>query len=209
MRTAQREAFGIGRDEIWLVFVGRLTAEKGADVLLRALAAQVGASGLLIVGDGPQHSWLENQVLATSIPVRFCGYQQDVTPFLAMADVFVQPSRSEGLPFAALEAMAHGLPVVASRVGGLPGAVGDAGLLVPSEDPSALAGAMRTMCGDADLRRNLGEAGRRRVAHEFDQTRMIATLEATYEEAAQGVVPATAMPASPPPPAAAGARPRS
>jgi glycosyltransferase involved in cell wall biosynthesis len=209
VRATQREAYGIGHDEVWLAFVGRLTAEKGADVLLRALAAHVGASGLLIVGDGPQHGWLESQVAAASIPVRFCGYQQDVTPFLAMADVFVQPSRSEGLPFAALEAMAHGLPVVASRVGGLPGAVDGAGLLVPSEDPTALATALRTMCADADLRRRLGEAGRRRVAQEYDQGRMIATLEATYDEATRGFLPVTAAAAGTPPTAPAGARPRS
>jgi glycosyltransferase involved in cell wall biosynthesis len=209
VRVAQRQAYGIPPDETWLVFVGRLTPEKGADVLVRALAAQVGANGLLIVGDGPQHGWLESQVAGATIPVRFCGYQQDVTPFLAMADVFVQPSRSEGLPFAALEAMAHGLPVVASRVGGLPGAVDGAGLLVPAEDPTALATAMRTVCEDAALRRSLGEAGRRRVAREFDQGRMIATLEATYEEACRGVRPAAPAPAIAQPTAAAGGRPRS
>jgi glycosyltransferase involved in cell wall biosynthesis len=183
VRTAQRRALGIGDAETWLVFVGRLTSEKGADVLLRALERNAGADGLLVVGDGPERAALTRLAERSTIPVRFCGYQEDVSPFLAMADVFVQPSRSEGLPFAALEAMAHGLPIVATRVGGLPGAVDGGGLLVPSEDPVALRAALATLCGDADLRARLAATGRERVAREFGEAAMLAALEATYDEA--------------------------
>jgi glycosyltransferase involved in cell wall biosynthesis len=208
-RAAGRAALGIGPDEVWLVFVGRLTSEKGADVLLRALAAPVGAQGLLVVGDGADRARLEALALATSVPVRFCGYQDDVSPLLAMADVFVQPSRSEGLPFAALEAMAHGLPVVASRVGGLPGAVDGAGVLVPPDDPPALQAALRSVCLDAATRRERGMAGRRRVAQKFDQGRMIAALESTYDEACRASRSEATGGSERPMAAAAGARPRS
>jgi glycosyltransferase involved in cell wall biosynthesis len=207
-RAAERAAFGIGPDETWLVFVGRLTSEKGADVLLRALEAPVGADGVLVVGDGADRATLEARALATSVPVRFCGYQDDVTPFLAMADVFVQPSRSEGLPFAALEAMAHGLPVVASRVGGLPGAVDGAGVLVPPDDPAALRTALRAVCDDVALRGRLGRVGRTRVARRFDQNAMIAALESTYDAACRRPAAPAAEPATRRMAAAGAARPR-
>jgi glycosyltransferase involved in cell wall biosynthesis len=186
VRAEQRAALGIGASDVWLLFVGRLTREKGADVLLHALEAGVGASGLLIVGDGRERAALAEQARRASLPVRFCGYQAEVSPFLAAADVFVQPSRSEGLPFAALEAMAHGLPVVASRVGGLPREIDGGGLLVPPEEPSALRDALRTACRDAEARRTMGEAGRRRAVREFGEPAMLAALEATYDEASRG-----------------------
>src|SRR4029077_8328140 len=88
-----------------------------ADVLVAAAEAGTGADGVLVVGEGPDRPGLEARARQGHLPVRFVGYQADVSPFLAAADVFVQPSRSEGLPFAALEAMAHGLPVGAAGVG--------------------------------------------------------------------------------------------
>jgi glycosyltransferase involved in cell wall biosynthesis len=116
--------------------------------------------------------------------VRFCGYQDDVSPFLAAADVFVQPSRSEGLPFAVLEAMAHGVPVVCARVGGMPGVVDGCGVLVPPEDPAALADALRDLVHDPAGRHRLGAAGRARVARDFGDGAMLAGVERAYEAAA-------------------------
>src|SRR5262249_23014787 len=95
LRARQRALLRIPPSERWLVFVGRLTREKGLDVLLRALSTEVGADGLLVVGDGAERAGLEAEAGRAAIPVRFCGYQEDVSPFLAAADVFVQPSRSE------------------------------------------------------------------------------------------------------------------
>ena len=73
----------MGPNEIWLGFVGRLTAEKGVDVLLRALVANPGPDGLLVVGDGPDRPALEATARRGRVPVRFCGFQDDVSPLLA------------------------------------------------------------------------------------------------------------------------------
>src|SRR4029077_564495 len=93
-------------------------------------------------GEGADRAGPEAAAATSRIPVRFCGYREDVSPFLAAADLFVQPSRSEGLPFSVLDAMAHGLPAGGSDVGGVKGAVETCGRLVPAEDPQALVGAM-------------------------------------------------------------------
>jgi len=181
-RRRARASLEVPDDETWAVFVGRLTHEKGLDVLLRALEAPVGLGGLLVVGDGPERKALEALATRATLPVRFCGYHEDVSGFLAAADVFVQPSRSEGLPFSLLEAMAHGLPVVCSDVGGMRAAVGDGGRVVPADDPLTLAACLRRTVCDGDMRRALGEAARSRAAREFGVGGMMEALHEAYEE---------------------------
>jgi glycosyltransferase involved in cell wall biosynthesis len=183
-RATLRGRLGIGPDELWLVFVGRLTREKGLDVLIDALAGRVGAHGLLVVGDGPLRPALEAQAAAARVPVRFVGYRHDVSPWLAAGDVAVQPSRSEGLPFAVLEAMAHGLPVVGSRVGGLAGVL-EEDVAVPPEDPPALAAVLRRMVRDPGLRAALAAAARARVERDFHVSTMMRALQGAYAEAAE------------------------
>ena len=182
-RARARAAYGMSPGEVWLLFVGRLTDEKGLDVLLRGLETDPVAHGLLVVGDGPERARLEAAASRARIPVRFCGYQEDVSHFLAAADVFVQPSRSEGLPFTVLEAMAHRLPVVCSRVGGIESAVAGCGRVVAPDDPVQLAACLQDMSRDARLRRALGDAGRARVAREFSTTAMLSALHDAYDEA--------------------------
>jgi len=182
-REETRTALGLSSDGCWLVFVGRLTGEKGLDVLVRALAAGVPADGLLVVGDGPERPRLEAEARRSRLNVRFCGYQEDVSRFLAAADLFVQPSRSEGLPFTVLEAMAHGLPVVGSGVGGVAAAVDGCGRLVPPDRPVELAAALAELAADADLRATLGEAARARVAQRFGVASMVAGIHDVYAEA--------------------------
>jgi glycosyltransferase involved in cell wall biosynthesis len=182
-RERMRATLGISQREIWLAFVGRLTSEKGLDALLRALRADLAVDGLLVVGDGPERASLEAEAAAATIPVRFCGYQEDVSPFLAAADVFVQPSRSEGLPFSVLEAMAHGLPVVCSDVGGIRSTVESCGRLVPPDAPAPLLAALRELVRHAEVRLALGEAARARVAKEFGVAAMLSEIHAAYEDA--------------------------
>ena len=152
--------------------VGRLAEPKDALTLVRALAA-VPAHGFsaLLVGDGPDRPAVEAEVRRFGLQdVTLAGTRDDVPELLARADVFVLSSRSEGAPLSILEAMAAGLPVVSSRVGGVPELVVDGvtGLLVPPGDPAAMAAALGRLLEDADLRRRLGAAGRERALRCFD-----------------------------------------
>jgi glycosyltransferase involved in cell wall biosynthesis len=165
--------------------VGRLDPVKGHDVLLHAFARvlpDVPPARLVIVGAGGFRGTLERLASALGIAARvtFAGElpAADVRAQMAGARVFVLPSRSEGLPLAPLEAMAAGLPVVATRVGGVPEAIAPgSGVLVPAEDPAALAGALREVL----VHRGLGDdlAARGRVqARRFD----VAVAHAAYDE---------------------------
>jgi glycosyltransferase involved in cell wall biosynthesis len=115
--------------------------------------------------------------------VHLLGEVRDVPGLLGRAGVFVQPSRSEGISLTLLEAMARGLPVIATRVGGNSEVVEDGvnGFLVASEDPPALAAAVLALRADPDRARELGLAGRRRVEETFDVRRMVADYERLYQ----------------------------
>jgi glycosyltransferase involved in cell wall biosynthesis len=159
-----------------VVAVGRLAGPKDALTLVRALSAVPGrAFTALVVGDGPDRPSVEAEVrrLGLQDAVTLAGTREDVPALLARADVFALSSRSEGAPLSILEAMAVGLPVVASRVGGVPELVvdGETGLLVPPGDPAAMADALGRLLADAGLRRRLGAAGRARAQRCFDVRR--------------------------------------
>jgi glycosyltransferase involved in cell wall biosynthesis len=156
-----------------VVAVGRLKAPKDFFTFVRALARLPhGSCEALIVGDGPDREELEAEIEALGLTeeVRLAGERRDVPELLAAADVFVLSSASEGMPVSVLEAMAAGLPVVASGVGGVPELVADdeTGILVEPGEPDALAGALLRLVRDPDLRRRLGGAGRARVEEQFD-----------------------------------------
>jgi glycosyltransferase involved in cell wall biosynthesis len=164
-RAAVRARLGIPADAFVIVAVGRLVAVKGFDVAVRALSrlrAAVPSATLLLVGDGPERHALEAQARAEGVAaaVRTTGVVDDVLPFLAGADVLAAPSRNEGMGRSIVEAMALGLPVVATRVGGIPDVVGEGetGRLVPVEDAAALATALIELASDPPLRAKLGDA---------------------------------------------------
>ena len=167
------------------VFVGRLTTQKGVDLLLRAWAELTELRELILVGDGAERASLE--ALASQLKldhVTFIGSTNDVRTYLQQADFFVLPSRAEGIPNAMLEAMACGLPVVASRVGGIPDVVqhGESGLLVPPEDVPALAGAISRLLADSDLRRRMGQKARQRVQNDYSLEAVTARHLTLYRE---------------------------
>lgn len=175
-----------------LVFLGHLEAGKGCYDLLRAMRTIVAAvpqARLLLCGDGQRD---KAHALAASLglqaSVDFPGWvdAERRAALLDMATVFVLPSHAEGLPMSLLEAMAHGVPVVATAVGGIPEAVRDGleGVLVAPRHTAALAGAVLGLLADPDARMRMGAAARERVRSEFSSTRMIVTLEDLYEKLA-------------------------
>jgi len=168
--------------------VGRLTAYKGFEYLVRAMA-EVDAR-LLIVGEGPRRRTLERLVSTLRLHdrVALLGAIPDVAPFYEACDVFVLPStsRNEAFGLVQLEAMAAGKPVVNTAIGSgvayacPPGLCGQA---VPPADPAALAGAIRQLLADSELRRTLGAAGRARVAAKFSASEMVRRTLDIYQQA--------------------------
>ena len=185
-RERTRTAEGLAPDALLLLSLANLFERKGLDVLLRALARLPERPWLWIAGDGPERGALERLAgdLGVSPHVRFLGARNDAADLLAACDVFVLPSRLEGLGVAALEAMAAARPVVASRVGGLAEAVveGRTGLLVAPDDPPALAAALERVLEDAELRAALGAAGPGRLAEGFLAEQMVESYESLYRE---------------------------
>ncbi len=170
------------------VAVARLSAEKDFPTLLRAIALaipRVPTLQLKIVGDGPERAALEDltESLDLRCHVEFLGERHDVPRLLTEAGFFVTSSLTEGISLTLLEAMAVGLPVVATRVGGNPEIVvdGETGRLAPARNPQALADAIVAMCEARSQWPALGRAGCERVAMHFDIRRMARDYEDLYQ----------------------------
>lgn len=187
-----RAAFGIAADALVAGVVGRLSPEKGHIHFLRALArarqTEPRLVGLL-AGDGPGADMLrrEADMLGLAHAVTFAGHVSRVAHVYRALDVAVLPSLSEGMPNAALEAMLHGLPVVASHVGGVPEVVrdGETGLLVPPGDETQLAAALVALCADVERRKALGARGRERVLGHFAPHQRAERILGLYHELLQ------------------------
>ncbi len=192
-RKELRRQWRIGPREVLLAFVGRLDHQKGIDRLLGAVS-HLGARGehvnLVVAGDGPKRDLVENFIRHGEGGrfARLLGFVEDVRGVLSAADVFVMPSRWEGFGLAAAEAMAAGLPVIATKVPGLREVVvdGQTGVLVAPDDVQTLAEAILQLVGDRRERRRLGEAGRARVAEQFAIASNVAAHERLYAEVAAG-----------------------
>jgi glycosyltransferase involved in cell wall biosynthesis len=170
-----------------IVAVANLRPEKGHDVLLGAATDVLDSfpdSVFELVGDGQERGRLEAAAAALGISqsISFSGHCDDVTARLDAADIFVLPSRSEAFPNALLEAMTAGLPVVASRVGGVLEVVrdGETGLLVPPDDPGALGATLRRLIADPALAGRLGAAAHADVSARYSFDRMVAGFDSLY-----------------------------
>ncbi len=186
-RRAIRRELGIPDDAFAVGTVGRLWPEKGHAYLISSLASVLGESfHLVITGEGPERDNLTRQVAELARPgsVHLTGNRRDVPKVLAALDVFVLTSKSEGLPLVIPEAMAAGLPVVATRVGGIPQVVeeGVTGFMVAYGDEDALRGRLVALDGDRQLAGRLGTMGRERSLDRYSSRRMVADYLALYRQ---------------------------
>ncbi len=191
-RAAGRAELGFGSDDVLFVCVARFAPQKAHDVLLRALRAareEVPEARLLLVGDDPfGDGRVRAEALARELGlgdvVCFAGIRRDVPRLLALSDVFVMSSLWEGLGLVFLEAMATGLPVLATRVSAVPEVIQDGrtGRLAAPGDAASLAAGIVALATDPEARRELGRAGHARVIEEFGIDRMVDETLAIYGE---------------------------
>jgi glycosyltransferase involved in cell wall biosynthesis len=187
-RRAARQAFGWDNDHFVVGAVARLERIKGLDYLIEAaqtVAEAIPQVRFLVVGDGPQREALLSRVRHLELGGRciFTGLRSDVPQILPAFDLFVLPSLSEALGIAAIEALASGVPVVASRVGGVPEVVihGETGLLVPPGDATQLAEAILYMAANLAEAKQWAERGQKRVRRMFDVNKLADAQAGLYQ----------------------------
>lgn len=186
---ALRASVGAGPDDCLVAFVGRISKEKGGDVLLRALAGAAPGVRVVFIGDGPQEA--EWQALADTLGLdrraSFVGYRANVTEWMAAADAVAVPSLwYEAFGRVVVEAMQQGTPVIASRIGGMAELFEDGrhGLYVPAGEVEALRSALDTLAAAPARRRAMGEAGRTWVSERYSLERVERDYGALYSRLA-------------------------
>jgi glycosyltransferase involved in cell wall biosynthesis len=188
-RAETRRTMGVPEARFVVGWIGRMTGVKRTDVVLKGFRAlrDNGVDAILcMVGDGPDRAAVEQLAGELGI-VRDClfaGYQEDVGPFFAAFDVFVLPSGNEGTPVTAIEALATGCPVVATRVGGVPDVVDDGvdGFLVAPGAVQELAARLAELARDPELRVRMGAAGRERMRTRYAVDRLVDDVDRLYRE---------------------------
>jgi glycosyltransferase involved in cell wall biosynthesis len=191
-----RRLYGIPEDAFVVGWVGRMTGVKDTNAVLEIVRAtrERGAPAVLcMVGDGPDRERLEQVAhdLGIARATYFVGYQEAVAGYYRLFDAFLLPSVNEGTPVSAIEALASGTPVVATRVGGVPDVVTDGvdGFLVEPGDLDAAAERLVELARDPELRARMGEAGRANVRERYSVERLVDDVDRLYREllAAKGI----------------------
>ncbi|MDP1853766.1 MAG: GT4 family glycosyltransferase PelF [Candidatus Omnitrophota bacterium] len=185
----KRESLGISNDEKVIAIIGRLVPQKGHRYFLRALK-KLTACGLnvkgLIIGSGELEAELKEYSASLGLngKVLFMGLRKDVDTILPIVDILALPSLREGMPIAALEAMACGIPVVATDVGGNREVITDGvtGYIVPPEDDALLAEKIKILIEDRALANSFADAGRKRIRESFSNSQMLKASEGLYTE---------------------------
>jgi len=187
---AVRERLGLAADDLVASMVTVLRRGKGHDAAIAAvaeLAERFPRLRLVIAGDGPDRAEIERLAEPLGARVVLAGHIDDVMALLDATDVLLHPTRVDAFPTALLEAMAAGVPIVATAVGGIPEIIesGTSGVLIaPPPRPRAIADALGSLLGDERLRRRLGERGRERFAREFTAEAWATRMRSVYETAA-------------------------
>jgi glycosyltransferase involved in cell wall biosynthesis len=195
-RLESRRYLGIPADRFAVGWIGRMTAVKRTDDVLVAFK-RLRDNGidacLCMVGDGPDRTQLERRAheLGVVRDTLFLGYQEDVAPYYAAFDALVLPSGNEGTPVSAIEALAAGRPVVATRVGGVPDVVrdGEDGFLVETGATDELADRLERLARDPELRERMGEQGRARVLPRYAVHRLVDDVDRLYRSLLQAAGP--------------------
>jgi sugar transferase (PEP-CTERM/EpsH1 system associated) len=189
----KRKEFGLKKEDIIIGSAARFDPVKNIDALVRAFARLpegiLEKCKLLLLGDGPELSCVQNTAkdLGVKEKVLFAGMRSDIPQCLSLVDIYVQPSKFEGVPNAVLEAMAAGLPVIATKVGGVPEIIEDGrtGILVAVDDKRSLTQSIEFLIENSDKRREMGSLGRKRVTSLFSIEKMVSEYEKLYEEIMQ------------------------
>jgi len=186
-RAAARQTLGITPDSLVAGWVGRLSREKGADVMLDALAASDSRWRLSIIGEGDEFDELrqKSETLGISNRISWHGLVVNAGSLLTAFDAFVLSSRTEGTPITLLEAMNAGVPIVATRVGGVPDVVSASeALLVPSENPGMIAHALSKIVREPSAAIERSMRARQRLLQSFSPVTWLDSIDAVYEAAA-------------------------
>lgn len=188
-RERVRRELGLSKNEILVTSVGRLSRQKGHSYLVDAIAGINNPAGIkcVILGTGPEKASLEARINAKGLEgkVILAGEKDYIKPWLCASDIFVLPSLWEGIPIALLEAMAVGLPCVASSVDGIQEVIenGKSGILCPPADSNALANALIRLTEDVPLRNNISLAAKKVIRDDFSTKAMIRKYEEIYRSA--------------------------
>jgi len=187
IRARIRQLLYMEETELLVGYIGRLSPEKGVSFLIEAASLLRGMGvhfRLLIIGDGPQKADLDRLVKDRGLEGRvvFAGFQSDVLSWLPALDVFVLPSLTEGTPMALLEAMAYGIPPVATAVGGVPHVLSSDhnGILVSSGNAEALTDAIARLCEDPSLRERLALNARETIRKQYSIHEWIRKIETEF-----------------------------
>ena len=188
-RRSARGLLGFGDDVRLVGTVGSLTPKKDQATLIHALARSASAARLVVIGDGPLRKELPDLAarLGVAERVSFLGVRDDVQRLLPALDLFVLPSRHEGLGLALLEAMSAGICCIGTNVGGIPEVIrdGQTGILVPAGDPATMATAIDTLLNDPERCRELAEAAKATISS-FSIARAMAKVAEIYDQLQRG-----------------------
>jgi glycosyltransferase involved in cell wall biosynthesis len=203
-RWEWRAREGFSESDVLFVCVARFAPQKNHELLLKAFAAGPAAdrrAHLVLIGDGALQKRLESQAesLGLSRQIHFLGLRTDIPDVLSAMDVFVLSSDFEGNPLCVMEAMASGLPVVSTAVGGVPALLesGKQGLLVPAGDSQSLSKSMTLLLQNHEARNSWGRAAARRAKEQFDVSNMVRAYEEVYEQILEGDHPLKAQTSCP------------
>jgi glycosyltransferase involved in cell wall biosynthesis len=184
-----RRQFGIPAKRFVVGWVGRMTGIKRVPDVLAAFKrlVELGVDAqLVLVGDGPERAALERRARELRIQQRtlFAGYQRDVGPYYDLFDAFLLPSANDGTPVVAIESLAAQIPVVATRVGGVPDVVRDGtdGFLTEVGDVDALGAYLADLANDPELRARMGATARERVIPRYRVSRLVDDIDELYRE---------------------------